>query len=79
MIISYLRGGKKKIMLEIYSRSIMDITSLPEKACQYVFDVNVKGYMMTPKKIARAVKVIMRKTNQAKYHKVSISCLYLIN
>jgi len=35
--------------------------------------------MTIPKEVIRAIRVVTQKANQIKYHKVSISCLYLIN
>jgi len=50
----------------------VDTAPPPEKAHQNGFNIIAKGYTMTLKEVAHAIKATTRKTNQAKYHKVSI-------
>lgn len=68
-----LRRRRKKSSLETHRQFIVD-TALPlEKAQRNGFNTIAKGYKMTLKKVAHAIKAATRKANQAKYHKVSIN------
>jgi len=57
----------------------MDITPPLESANQKGFNTISEGCTTPPREATRVVKSMTQKTNQIKYYKVSISCLYLIN
>jgi len=73
--VSYLRGEKRKDRwrLSVHTAPLLG------KTHQDNSNITVKHYMTKPKEVAHAIKTATRKAIQTKHHKVSISCLYLIN
>jgi len=73
--VPYLRREKRKDhwRFSVYTAQLL------EKTHRVSFNITIKHYMTKPKEVAHAVKTATRKANQTKHHKVSISCLYLIN
>jgi hypothetical protein len=69
----------KKNFLETHCHFVVDTTSLPERAHRDDSNATKKGRTMTPKEKVRAIRATTQKANQIKYHRVSISCLYLSN